>query len=194
MLGMIYTKLSDTLHLKKLNLNDFAKANNLTKKRVIEKQGSLFLVRNFLKNETIEILYHPNGRPYLANGVEISISHSYDWLVVLFSYEKEKIGVDIEKISQKVINIKDKFLSDDELVDLETESPDKYTTYWAVKEAVYKAFDTEHVVFGDEILIENFSYSQQGGKINALVKRPDTEKKYTLAYEVFSEYVLVYTL
>ena len=47
--------------------------------------------------------------PYLTKDVSISISHSYDWIVVLFLFKKENIGIDIEKVRDKILNIKEKF-------------------------------------------------------------------------------------
>ncbi len=188
-----HTVLNKQLKLAILNLNEFALYANLTDKRTIEKQAALYVIRSVLKDDTIEILYQENGKPYLTNDIKISISHSYDWLTVLFSFNGIEIGVDIEKVRDKILNIKDKYLSKKELQDLKDASIEKYITYWAVKEAVYKAVGKIGLIFEEHIFIENFTYSQNGGKINTFVQDADIKKNYTLHYQVLNEYILVYT-
>ena len=181
------------LKLATLNLNEFATYFKLTNKRTIEKQAALYVVRNVLNDDTLDILYQESGKPYLSNNIKISISHSYDWLVVLFSFNGIDIGVDIEKVRNKILNIKDKFLSLQELKDLKAASLEKYTVYWCIKEAVYKAVGTIGLIFEEHIHIEDFIYSQKGGKINAQVNYSDLKKTYTLHYQTLNEYILVYT-
>ena len=182
------------LELAILNLNEYATRFNLTDKRTIEKQAALYVVRTILKDDTLEILYRESGKPYLSNNIQISISHSYDWLVVLFSFNGVAVGVDIEKVRDKVLNIKEKFLSEKELQDLKNASVEKYITYWAVKEAIYKAIGKRGLIFEEHIYIEDFIYSPQGGKINAQVIGSELKKTYTLHYQSLNEYILVYTI
>ncbi|MHB8261913.1 MAG: 4'-phosphopantetheinyl transferase family protein [Bacteroidia bacterium] len=185
--------LTKQLELALLNLNEFATHFNLTDKRGIEKQAAQYVVRTILNNDTIEILYKESGKPYLPISVNISISHSYDWLAVLFSFNGTEIGVDIEKVRDKILNIKDKFLSLKELEALKDASLEKHIVYWCVKEAVYKAFGKVGLIFEEQIQIEDFIYSQQGGKIYAYVGDADTKINYTLHYQIINEYILVYT-
>jgi 4'-phosphopantetheinyl transferase len=163
------SSLSEHLQMAKLNLTDFADYFNLTDKRSIEKQAAAYIVRFVLKDDDLEILYKESGKPYLVSDVSVSISHSYDWLVILFSFNGNEIGVDIEKVRDKILSIKDKFLSTKELTDLQDAPPEKYITYWCAKEAVYKVLNIKGLNFAEQIFIENFSYSHAGGKINALV-------------------------
>ncbi len=187
------SSLSNQLQMAKLNLADFAEYYNLTDKRSIEKQAAAYVVRYVLKDDDIEILYKESGKPYLLSHISISISHSYDWLVVLFSFNGNDVGIDIEKVRDKILNIKDKFLSKKELADLQDAPTEKYITYWCAKEAIYKALDIAGLNFAEQIFIENYSYSHKGGKINALVYDLNLEKKHTLHYQVLDNYILVYT-
>ena len=187
-----HSDINQQLELAILNLNEFATYFKLTDKRIIEKQAALYVVRTILKDDNLEILYHETGKPYLPN-LNISVSHSYDWLVVLFSHNGIDVGVDIEKVRDKILNIKEKFLSEKELQDLKDASLEKYTVYWCVKEAVYKAIGKIGLIFEDHIHVEDFTYSQKGGKINASVDYGSIKKKYTLHYQLLNEYILVYT-
>ncbi|HTA61883.1 MAG TPA: 4'-phosphopantetheinyl transferase superfamily protein, partial [Bacteroidia bacterium] len=126
-------------------------------------------------------------------GIKISISHSYDWLAVLFSFNGIDIGVDVEKVRDKILNIKDRFLSQQELQHLKDAPVEKYTIYWGVKEAIYKTLDIVGLNFAEQIFVEDFTYTHTGGKICALVSTLNSEKKHTLHYKVLNNYILVYT-
>jgi len=185
--------LSEQLQLTLLNLNEFAEHHKLTGKRSIEKQAALYVVRAILKDKHIEILYKESGKPYLASDIKISISHSYDWLTVLFSFNGIDIGVDVEKVRDKILNIKEKFLSKEELQHLKDALVEKYTIYWGAKETIYKTLDIAGLNFAEQIFIEDFTYTHRGGKICALVNELGSEKKHTLHYKVLDNYILVYT-
>ena len=45
------------------------------------------------------LFYDPNGKPFLSDGKQISISHSFNKVAVIIS--DRKVGVDIEKKRQK---------------------------------------------------------------------------------------------
>lgn len=188
-----FFSLSEQLQLTLLNLKDFAEHHKLTDKRSIEKQAARYVIRTTLKDSKIDVLYTENGKPYLVGDVKISISHSYDWLTVLFSFNGVDIGVDIEKIRDKILNIKDKFLSKKELQHLKDAPPEKYTIYWGAKEAIYKALEIVGLNFSEQIFIEYFTYTQTGGKICAIVNYSNSEKKHILHYKVLDNYILVYT-
>jgi len=185
--------LSEQLQLGLLNLNEFAEHHKLTDKRAIEKQAALYVVRATLNDNNIEILYKESGKPYLTSDIKISISHSHDWLTVLFSFNDTDIGVDIEKVRDKILNIKNKFLSKTELLHLKDATPEKYTIYWGAKEAIYKALEIAGLNFSEQIFIEDFTYTHKGGIICAIVYLSNSEKKYTLHYKILDNYILVYT-
>ena len=85
------------------------------------------------------IQYEANGNPYLLDSdKKISISHSYPYAVLAIS--DEPIGVDLEKISDKILRVKEKFLHTEEKKWIGEEfSPEMLTAIWSMKEALYKA-------------------------------------------------------
>ena len=176
-----------------LDLEEFALFHQLSDKRAVEKNAAFYVVRSVLKDEKIEIFYEESGKPFLKNGFKISISHSYNKLAVLFSSTNEA-GIDIEKVRDKILKIKTKFLSPKELEDLKDATPETYTLYWGAKEALYKATCITGLLFAEQLRIEPFIFSDKGGEIKALVKLADSEKKHTLHYQVLNEYILVYTV
>ena len=183
---------NEELQYALLNLEEFARCFSLADKRSIEKAAALYLIRNILHDTSLEIFYEESGKPYLKNGMNISISHSHDWLAMLFS-TSSNIGIDIEKVRDKILKIKEKYLSKKELEELKDASLEKYTIYWGAKEALYKACGISGVLFAEQLFIEPFVYSQQGGKINAMLIHDNSQKKHTLHYQVLGDYILVYT-
>jgi 4'-phosphopantetheinyl transferase len=175
-----------------LDLDKFALHIKSDNKRVIEKGAALHLVRNVLQNAEADILYEESGKPYVKDGPHISISHSYNYIVVLFS-EHGEVGIDIEKVRDKIIQIRRKFLSPAELKQVENASLEEHTIYWCAKEALYKASGISGLIFAQQLHIEPFVYTEKGGEIKALLTNDNSEKKYTLQYQVLNEYILVYT-
>jgi 4'-phosphopantetheinyl transferase len=175
-----------------LKLEEFALFLKTEEKRLIEKEAALYVVRAVLNDDSIEIFYEESGKPYLKNGINISISHSHNYLAVLFSKTSE-VGIDIEKVRDKIIQIRRKFLSAQELQHVQNASLEEHTVYWCAKEALYKASGISGLIFAEQLHIEPFTYSDIGGKINALLTHPDSKKKYTLHYKVLGDTILVYT-
>mgnify|MGYP001609478497 CR=1 FL=1 len=184
---------SAKLKLALLDLTEFSAHYALEAKREIEKKGALYLVRRVLDNDTLEITYAKSGKPLLDTGVKISISHSYEKLAVLFSFNEEEVGVDIEQVRDKIMKITTKFLSTDELKELEGTTYEKYTLYWAAKEAIYKAAGIEGLIFAQQMTMDPFVLSHGGGKIMARLKHPASKKQFTLHYRLIEDYVLAYT-
>lgn len=191
---ILYINHSSAIQLALLDLRQFETISGLSGKRELEKNGALHIIQTVLKSPAIQLHYQSNGKPYLLNGPKISISHSSDWVGVLFSEGGEEIGLDIEKIRDKVLSIKHKFLSAIELQELGSAGVEKYTLYWAVKEAVYKASGIEGLLFAEEIAIEPFALKTNSGMIKAMVERKDVEKNFTLRYILQADHVIVFTV
>lgn len=186
--------LSSQLKLALTDLRDLAAFFETDSKREIEKRAALHAVRQVLGNDKANILYEKNGRPHLEDrSAHISISHSHDKLAILFSFNERHVGVDVELIRDKVLKIKEKFLSPPELQHLQNASVDIYILYWAVKEAVYKAAGKEGLIFSEEILVEPFQFNANGGLVRARVQRADLQKNFTLHYQKAEDYILAYT-
>lgn len=97
------------------------------------------------------ISYDKNGKPYLniseSDAKNISISHSKTHAVILIS-NQQNIGVDIELISSRVLNLAHRIAQDCEFPNdynsMPLEKKSEYlTTLWTVKEAVYKSLPNQ---------------------------------------------------
>ncbi len=186
--------ISQRFTLALADLRDFSSEQGIEGKRELEKRAALEVVRSVLGDASLEILYEESGKPYLKGNEEISISHAYDRIAVLFSTRAKNIGVDIEKVRDKIVKIKEKFLSPEELKELHDASLEKYTLYWAVKEAVYKAACIEGLAFAEEIAVEPFGGTEKSGTIKAAITKKGREKAFVLEYRILEDYVLVYTI
>lgn len=108
------------------------------------------------------------GKPYLNNSnFYISLSHSGNLISAVIS--SSLVGIDIQKISDKVEIIKHKFLSKDELSDCDNDLK-CYNRVWTAKEAIYKAYGKKNLRFIENIktnkFISEFHYHKSTGRIS----------------------------
>lgn len=105
-----------------------------------KKLAEYLMVRKMLKSKlpTHKILYKAIGQPYLQpQNAFISISHSFPFAALAIS--EKRVGIDMEKIQQKILRVKHKFLHPTEHDWTENKNEvDFLTIIWAVKEALYK--------------------------------------------------------
>ena len=112
-------------------------------KSEIHRKGFL-AVRQLLKTfdyDDCDLYYNANGKPFLKDGKFISISHSFQYAVVVVS--DASVGIDIEKLRPKISRLTSKFIGTESLFlnnDLSCEI-DRLTAIWTSKEALYKFYD-----------------------------------------------------
>ncbi len=152
-------QITETVHqLKTLcQLNDydqqrFCRLNNDKRKK--EFLAVRALLQQLIGNDEA-IIYNENGKPSLSkSSLHISISHNSEFAVVALA--QENIGIDIELKSREVSKIKGKYLSYNEINNVDN-SDDAHLTglmLWLAKEAIYKYLDIKGVVFNRQIEIE----------------------------------------
>jgi phosphopantetheinyl transferase len=105
-------------------------------------------------------------KPYLPDEeYHFSISHCGDYAAAIVSSD-QRVGIDIEMPSTKVERIRNKFLSEEELLKFEIRSrsfgtkpenpnPDLLTTLWSAKEAIFKWYGNGNVDFRGHIQLQN---------------------------------------
>ena len=95
------------------------------------------------------LFYDPYGRPYLNDGQQISISHSFDRVAVIIS--DQAVGVDIEKKRDKIKRVARKFtqwnyqsasFSDENIIQ-------KLTMTWCAKEVGFKIHNNPTLTLND---------------------------------------------
>ena len=129
---------------------DSLKLLNQKKSGIHKKQ--FLAIRNIFKFLCIDdkdLKYNKSGKLIFSQNKTLSISHSGNYAAVIFS--DHSVGIDIEKISDKAMKIKHKFLH------IELNYPQELNNqislvYWNIKESIYKAMGIMGVDFKKNIL------------------------------------------
>ncbi len=131
---------------------------------------------------------YENNIPLLSDNRNISISHCEDIVTILIS-ENKGIGIDVERINNKVHSIKSKFLNQKEINYLSGyEESRNLTKAWTAKEAIYKALGMPGIIFSENILIEEFNNESKTG-IGKFIST-NQEKKFKLYFYDLDNYCL----
>lgn len=110
------------------------------------------------------IHYDEHGAPYIENEGFISISHA-PGVVGIALCKDFKIGLDLEPKRNKAKKLFPKFLSKNEIEELDVESEDEMTTAWSLKEVLYKLAGRKKIIFKTDLLIEKVAPNHWSGTI-----------------------------
>ncbi len=171
----------DVLSLKKFN----------SEARKLEWLSTRVLT-NHLFGKNTAITHDSFGKPYLnKTDMNISISHSHGMVAVVLS-TKEKIGIDIEKLSEKIAKIALRFLNIEEYQEIEGENKILHLyLHWCAKETLYKIHSKKNLTFTENLKILPFKVSEQGSLQGEIITE-STNEKYVLHYFTIDEYVVVW--
>ena len=140
-----------------------------------------------LINPDLRISYKENI-PILSDNRNISISHSDEIVTVLISKENG-IGVDVEKINNKVHSVASKFLSSNEIQFFgKAPSTRQLIRAWTAKEAIYKALRKPGINFSDNIILDKFN--DKAKSANAKFISSDQETTFKLYFYDLDDYCL----
>lgn len=165
-----------------------AEIQNLrSEKRKIEKLATCCLMREFGLDYS-QLMYLPSGKPQLIGNIShISISHTAGFVSIALS--ESEVGIDIQSIDTRVMNLKSRFVANDEFI-----NPDLEITHlmlhWSAKEAMFKWIDKEEVMFTKHLHVKPFSPVDKG-----FFQVYETKTEWKMAtkayYEVEDHFVLV---
>jgi len=149
------------------------------------------LLRHILPDEGIHIHYSEEGKPYLKDhSYGISISHTRNLAAVIASKNHEA-GIDMEFINPRILKIRDKFISEDELATIDPDSIEVLTAIWCAKETLYKLNGRKSIDFRKHIRIYNPDL-QEKCQFRGSMTINDQEKFYSLTLEKKGDLLLVY--
>lgn len=166
-----------------------------TQRRQREQMATRVLLHTLLPHYNGSISYDNNGKPTLANGYQISVSHSNQWAAIAL-HPTQAVGIDIEELRPKIVRIADRFLSSSEIENLQnTIRSDhdrllRYTVYWSAKEALFKWHSKGEVDFKKHLCI--YAYNSGTGKIEAEVRKDESPVALTLHCLKLEEAVCVW--
>jgi len=122
-----------------------------------------WLATRILLNEMLGsypgIDYDSNGAPHLKDNVHINISVSHaDGLVAVSMSKKYHVGIDVERVTNRVLRIKDKFLTIDEYDINDPNLLQLLYIQWCAKEAMYKACNVAHYDYQNTYTLPGFRF------------------------------------
>lgn len=157
-------------------------------KSLTHKKGYL-AVRQLLKEVGLsdkDLTYNESGKPLLANGKCISISHSHNFAAILVG--DVCMGLDIEKQQEKILQIANKFTPIHEYRTLANDDAiiRKLTLVWAAKEAIYKCFSIKGVSFLNDIDVHDFDLGNP--KTHASLQFKQYQQEYEVHFIEFEDF------
>ena len=167
-----------------VELLKLSKPFDLTKRKNEKRKKEFLSSRLLLEqlNPNAIITYNDFGAPELDSGKYISISHSKEMVAIIIS--EQKVGLDIEQISEKALRLAAKFISAKNQSNLTKE---KATLIWCCKEAIFKWHQTGGVDFIKDIIIPSFILEEKGQ-----IKIQFKKKELNLNYQKINNHYLVY--
>ena len=153
--------------------------------------ASRVLIQNLFDADRIEIHKDENNKPTLYIDHEkyfISISHSYEYVGIMFSKTHE-IGLDIEKVDDRIHRVSNKFLNENE--QLFAESNTVKTLIWSAKESMYKWYGKKELDF--KLNMEVFLFEPKNeGVLSCMLHKNEIYKKFEMHYYLSENYVFTY--
>jgi 4'-phosphopantetheinyl transferase len=179
----ISESLDELLKMKNLSTDDLKRLNSFSYEgRKKEWLVARILAEKLTSEKNTQIIYNECNKPFLQNSkTHISISHSHHLLAVIL--DEAETGIDIELIKDKILNIREKFMSKTEFDSLQKKNvAEQLTVYWCAKEALYKLYGKRELIFKENLLIEPFQYSGNG-ILRGWIKNATMNKCFLLKYE-----------
>jgi phosphopantetheinyl transferase len=151
-------------------------------KKELERIEVLSMLKQ-LGYEIQHLFYKESGQPFLGDDYHenISISHSNGWFAIYLS--NEPVGIDIEVNHPRLLDGKDYFLNDAEMLNFS--SLQHLQIIWGAKEALYKKHEGDFEDLRIEVTTESISPNYTN-----LICKGQLE---TLQFQKLASLYLVYT-
>lgn len=146
------------------------------------------LLLRAMTGSDLRIMHEQSGRPYLDNGLHISISHTRGICAIITS-RHDNVAIDIERHSDKVNRVAGRFLRSDETARDTTSR----LIHWCAKETAYKLFSADRLT-SDDIRVVPFEYQpaclQQPQSI--IVHNTKRDTMTTMSYAMLDDAVITF--
>ena len=137
-----------------------------------------------------DLYYNSNGKPHLTDGKHISITHSFTFSAIIIS--NDEVGIDIEMNREKIKMIAHKFIEIENIFLQNENLVEQLTVIWGAKESLYKIYLHGGLSFKKHIFVQPFQL--EDGTTTGTIKTYDWDKKYTINFEQFNGFTLVYAM
>ena len=155
-----------------------------------ERHTAALLLNAMTGDPSLTIGHEASGKPCIISPPtshlspltsHLSLSHTRGWLAMLISDGEEIVGVDIERRSDRVECIASRFIRPDEAAPTTREK----LLLWSAKEAVYKLFSEDNLLFYDMC-------ARSIGERHLQMENLKRHIVVDVAYEFTPDYVLTY--
>jgi len=157
-----------------------------------EKRRLEFYAVRFLRNQKnipFSIAYSPIGAPYLVGSpMHVGISHSND--LVGLALAPFKIGLDIELISDRILTIKNRFTTSQEVALFSYTEAMNFTIIWTIKEVLYKLAGRLEINLISELMIN----SVEGDTANCLFLSAEGWRSVAVKFQEKNNYIISFNL
>ena len=157
-----------------------------------EKRRLEFCAIRFIRNQKnipFSIAYSPIGAPYLAGSpMHVGISHSND--LVGLALAPFKIGLDIELISDRILTIKNRFTTSQEVALFSYTEAMNFTIIWTIKEVLYKLAGRLEINLISELMIN----SVEGDTANCLFLSAEGWRSVAVKFQEKNNYIISFNL
>jgi 4'-phosphopantetheinyl transferase len=173
------------------DISEYEQIHNPVKK--LEWLAGKLLLRSLLQDAglTYQGIYKDeHGKPFLTNNSQqISISHSHKYVASILNF-RSPVGIDLERIKPKVLNVQSKFLS---LAEIETAAEDleTLTKFWCGKEALYKLQGKKGVIFSRDI---NLDLCEEGRSCNGFIYYNGVVFSKEVQIKKIEDYIIAFAL
>lgn len=143
--------------------------------------------------EDKDLYYDHLGKPHLADGNNISITHSNHFTAIITS-KGPAVGIDIEKQREKILRIAHKYTPLEEYSTIANTDAliRKLTIVWGCKESLYKIYAIPGLSFLHHIVISDFDLSD--GKTSGEIIYKGKKSVYDIDYFEFEGFTCVYAV
>jgi phosphopantetheinyl transferase len=157
-----------------------------------EKRRLEFCAVRFIRNQKnipFSIAYSPIGAPYLVGSpMHVGISHSND--LVGLALAPFKIGLDIELISDRILGIKNRFTTSQEVALFSYTEAINLTIIWTIKEVLYKLAGRREINLISELMIN----SVEGDTANCLFLSAEGWRSVAVKFQEKNNYIISFNL
>ncbi|NLJ82287.1 MAG: 4'-phosphopantetheinyl transferase superfamily protein [Bacteroidales bacterium] len=179
------------LKLRQLPAKEKEEINSLkNSKKRRQRLAYRILLKEILQKD-FTLSYNTQGKPFIDNEtLYFSVSHSDEYAAVLLSHT-HLVGVDIEKISQRMPALASRFLTPKEMNEIDLQNIDLLHIYWGAKECLYKMYSEKTPLFSKHLTLKKFDILKQNHSI-AHLSMEDLKAEYRLFFRKIEDYMLVY--
>ena len=132
---------------------------------------------------------HPNRMPYFTQlGLQVSLSHTHGLVAAIVSADYP-VGIDVEKINERMLRIRKRFIHDVELpMHLPESEEQQIARCWCIKEAVFKWLQESNITFITDFVIEKWEHEAATVKIST----PKTRQQVVVQSALWMDYAYAY--